>query len=362
MRRRWLGAASLGLVLGLSGGQLRAEVVKDIRIESDPPGAIVEMLVGTKREPVGQTPLTYRAEFHSEISVLRFSARKPGYVAREFEVTGKDDRVMVHLKERSFTTSPAKLNDPGLQKLQEQLVAPTEKVVREALRKQEPFEVDLAREIQVQRIDGDAYLVVPLAVGHAPVDYRQVGAGNAQAFLADLWNQLGDGFAVPLVQAERKVEGLKGIVLDVDYSRVQSGFGVGLRVESNVEMQCQPGTKTQTVFDPCATRRMGRTFNAQTGVWESSGQLECVGGMVTKLVFDPCASRVQVTKTTIVADPKVTFGQAKSKARYVGSLRAFGTAAHAKDVYERIGAVLTDNNGGTLARQGDLPTSLVPPQ
>jgi hypothetical protein len=352
----------LGLASALVYGQLSAEVVKDIRIESDPPGAIVEMLVGTKREPVGQTPLTYRAEFHSEISVLRFSARKPGYVPREFEVTGKDDRVMVRLQERSFTTSPAKHSDPALQKLQEQLVAPTEKVVREALRKQEPFEVDLAREIQVQRIDGDAYLVVPLAVGHAPVNYRQVGAGNAQAFLADLWNQLGDGFAMPLVQVERKVEGLKGIVLDVDYSRVQSGFGVGVRVESNVEMECQPGTKTQAVFDLCATRKMGQTYNAQTHNWESTGRLECVGGMVTKQVFDPCADRVPVTKTTLVADPKVTFGQAKSKARYVGSLRAFGTAAHAKDVYGRIGAVLTDNNGGVLARQGDLPTSLVPPE
>jgi hypothetical protein len=350
------------VVLGLSGGQLCAEVVKDIRIESDPPGAIVEMLVGTKRERVGETPLTYRAEFHSEISVLRFSARKPGYVAREFEVTGKDDRVMVHLKERSFTTSPAKLSDPGLQKLQEQLVAPTEKVVREALRKQEPFEVDLAREIQVQRIDGDAYLVVPLAVGHAPAEYRQVSSGNAEAFMVNLWSQLGDGFAMPLVQVERKIEGLKGIVLDVDYSRVQSGFGVGVRVESNVEMQCQPGTKTQTVFDPCATRKMGQTYNAQTHNWESSGMLECAGGMVTKLVFDPCASKVPVTHTTLVTDPKVSFAQVKSKVRYVGRLNAFGTAAHAKDVYERIGAVLTDNNGGTLARQGDLPTSLVPPQ
>jgi hypothetical protein len=348
--------------LALSGGRLRAEVVKDIRIESDPPGAIVEMLVGTKREPVGQTPLTYRAEFHSEISVLRFSARKPGYVAREFEVTGKDDRVMVHLKERSFTTSPAKLNDPGLQKLQEQVVVPTEKVVREALKKQEPFEVDLAREIQVQRIDGDTYLVVPLAVGHAPVHYRQVGAGNAQAFLADLWSQLGDGFAMPLVQVERKVEGLKGIVLDVDYSRVQSGFGVGVRVESNVEMECQPGMQTRMVFDLCARQKWGRAYNAQTHAEEPTGTMECVPDYVTKQVFDPCASRVPVTQTALVADPKVTFAQAKAKARYVGSLRAFGTAAHAKDVYERIGAVLTDNNGRTLARQGDLPTSLVPPQ
>jgi hypothetical protein len=342
---------SFGLVSALLYGQLSAEVVKDIRVESEPPGAIVEMLIGTKREPVGQTPLTYRAEFHSEISVLRFSARKPGYVAREFEVTAKDDRVTVHLEERSFTTSPAKLNDPELRKMQEQLAAPTAKVAQEALERQEPFEVDLAREIQVQRIDGDAYLVVPLAVGGVPADYRRLGAGNAQEFLADLWSQLGDAFAMPLLQVERKVEGLKGIVLDVDYSRVQSGFNVGTHFESNVEMQCQPGTKVQSVYNPCAKQVRG-----------SSGEVECVGDMVPRLVFDPCATRVPVYQSKLVVDPNVSFAQATAKARYVASLRLLRTATSAKDVYERIGAVLTDNNGGVLVRRGDLPPSLIPPE
>jgi len=320
---------------------------------------MIEMVVGTKREPIGQTPLSYRAEFHSEISVLRFSARKPGYVARDFEVTGKDDRVMIQLQERSFATSPAELNDPELRKMQEQMVVATEKVIRDALKEQSPFEVDLARKIEVQRIDDSAYLVVPVSVGHAPADYRRVGAGNAQAFLADLWGQLGDGFALPLVQAARKVKGINGIVLDVDYSHVQSGFGVGFRMESNVEMECQPGTKMQFLYDSCATRQTEQTYNAQTHDWESSGT-KCVGGLVTRQVFDPCASRVPMTHTTLVTDPTVSFAQAKSKARYFGSLEAFGTAVHANDVYERIGAVLTDNNGGVLARHGDLRASLVP--
>jgi hypothetical protein len=189
-------------------------------------------------------------------------------------------------------------------------------------------------------------LVVPVSVGHAPADYRRVGAGNAQAFLEDLWSQLGDGFALPLVQAARKVKGINGIVLDVDYSHVQSGFGVGFRMESNVEMECQPGTKMQSVYVGCATR-------------ESYGT-ECVAGSVTRQVFDPCASKVPITHTRLVTDPTVSFAQAKSRARYVGSLVAFGKAVHAKDVYEQIGAVLTDNNGSVLARHGDLPASLAP--
>jgi hypothetical protein len=203
-------------------------------------------------------------------------------------------------------------------------------------------------------------LVVPLTVGHAPADYHQVGAENAQAFLADLWSQLGDGFALPLVQAARKVKGINGIVLDVDYLHAGSGFGVDFRMESNVEMQCQPGTKTQVVYDPCATRQEMRTLNPQTGNFESIGTT-CAGGTVTRLVFDPCATRIPVTHTTFVKDPKVSFAHAKSKVRYVGNLNAFATAARARDVYERIGAVLTDNKGGVLARQGDLPKALVPP-
>lgn len=360
MKRRRQRRAIFLVALAMSVRPLNAQVYKDITVESNPPGAVIEMLVGTKREPIGQTPLTYRAEFHSEISVLRFSARKPGYVAREFEVTGKDDRVVIQLQDRSFTTPPAELNDPELRKMQEQMVVATERVIRDALKEQSPFEVDVVRKTEVQRIDGSAYLVVPVTVGHAPADYRQIGTGNAQTFLADLWSQLGDGFAFPLVQAARKVKGIDGIVLDVDYSHAQSGFGVGFRMESNVEMQCQPGTKTQQVYNSCATTRMGRSYNAQTHDWESSGT-ECVGGWVTTQVFDPCASRVPVTHATLVTDPKVAFAQAKSKVRYVGSLNAFGTATHAKDVYGHIGAVLTGVNGDVLARQGDLPTALVPP-
>jgi hypothetical protein len=320
---------------------------------------MVEMIVGTKREPIGQTPLTYHAEFHSEISVLRFSARKPGYMAREFEITGNEDRAMIQLQERSFATSPAELNDPELRQTQEQMVVAIEKVVRDALQEQSPFEVDVARKIEVRRIDDRVYLVVPLTVGHAPADYHQVGAGNAQSFLADLWSQIGEGFALPLVQAARKAKAINGIVLDVDYSHAQSGFGVSFRMESNIEMECQAGIKSQSAYDSCASREPVQTYNAQTHDWTSSGS-KCVGGTVIRQVYDPCVRKIPVTHTALVSDPKVSFAQAKSRVRYIGSLNAFGTAAHAKDVYGQIGAVLTDNKGGVLAQKGDLPKALVP--
>ncbi|MGO9316819.1 MAG: hypothetical protein ACLPXT_03810 [Terracidiphilus sp.] len=320
---------------------------------------MVELLVGTKQEPIGQTPLTYRAEFHSEISVLRFSARKPGYEAHEFEITGTEDRAMIQLQERTFATSPAELNDPELRQMQEQVVEAIGKVIRDALKEQSPFEVDVARKIEVRRIDDKVYLVVPLTVGHAPADYHQVGAGNAQSFLADLWSQIGEGFALPLVQAARKAKAIHGILLDVDYSHAQSGFGVSFRMESNIEMECQPGYKMQSVYDSCASRQTVQTYNAQTHSWASGGTT-CAGGMVTRQVYDPCVRKIPVTHTALVADPKVSFAQAKSRVRYIGSLNALGTAAHAKDVYGQIGAVLTDNKGGVLAQKGDLPKALVP--
>jgi len=351
MLGHWRVSALLGLAWVLFTEQLCAQVAKDIRIESQPPGATIELLVGTKRELIGQTPLTYHAEFHSEISVLRLSAAKPGYLAREFELTGKDDHAMIELQERSFAASPAELNDPELRKMQEQMVAAIEKVIRDALKEQSPFEVDVAKNIAVQRIDGSAYLVVPVSVGHAPADYRQVSAGNAPAFLADLWSQLGEGFALPLMQAARKVKGINGIVLDVDYSHAQPGFSAGLRMKSNVEMECQPGTKMEQEWDPCAT---------QNETYEVTGLPKCKGGYVTSMVFDPCASKAPVTHTALAIDPTVSFAQAKSKARYFGNLQAFGTAAHAKDMYEQIGAVLTGEDGSVLARHGDLPASLVP--
>jgi len=359
MLGHWRISPFLGLAWLLLTGQLCAQVAKDIRIESQPPGATIEAVVGTKREAIGQTPLTYHAEFHSEISVLRFSARKLGYETREFEVTGKDDHALIQLQERTFAALPAELNDPELRKMQEQMVTATEKVVRDGLKEQSPFEVDVTRKIQVQRIDGNAYLVVPVLVGHAPADYRQVSAGNAQAFLADLWVQLGDHFALPLVQAARKVKGINGIVLDADYSHMGSGFGVSFRMESNVEMQCLPGTKMKSVYDSCVTRQTQQTLNPQTHEFESIGST-CVGGMVTRYVPDPCAYKVPVTHTKFVTDPKLSFAQGKSRARYIGSLGAFGTAAHAKDVYAQIGAALIDSKGSVLARQGDLPASLLP--
>jgi hypothetical protein len=148
-------------------------------------------------------------------------------------------------------------------------------------------------------------------------------------------------------------------VLDVDYSHAQSGFGVGLRMESNIEMECQPGYKAQSVYDSCATKEPDRSYNAQTHDWVSSGT-KCVGGFVTKQVYDPCVRKIPVTHTALVSDPKISFAQTKSRVRYIGSLNAFGTAAHAKDVYGQIGAVLTDNKGGVLAQKGDLPKALVP--
>lgn len=349
-----LGVASLLLT-----AQLCAQLVKEIHIDSQPPGATIEMLVGARRQPVGQTPLTYTAEFHSEISVLRFSASMPGFEPREFEVAGKDDHVLIQLQERSFTTPPAELTDPALQKMQEQMVTAVEKIMRDALKQQSPFQLDLAKKIELHRIDGNAYLVVPLTVEQVPADYRQVGAGNAQAFLAELWNQLGDNFALALVAAARKVNGISGIVLDVDYSHMQSNFSVGFHQQSTVEMVCQTGTKMQAVYDSCASRRPVQYYNAQTHDWYTSGT-ECVGGTVYRPVVDYCAYKIPVTRTKFVADPTVSFAQTKSKAKYIGTLEVFGTATHAKDVYSRISTILTDSKGRILVRQGDLPPSLLP--
>jgi hypothetical protein len=335
-----------------------AEITKSVHLESDPSGASIALVVGSKREVIGATPLDYRAEFHSEMSVLRFVASKAGYVARELEITPKDDRILIRLVGKPLTASPKSISEPGLRQLQERLNPTLERVVRDALKVQTPFTVDVARELRVESLDAKTYLVVPILVTQAPASFHHIGAENGEIFLVELWAQLGDAFAMPLARATTRTPGLEGIVLEVDYSMAQRGLDVAFRSESSVEMVCQPGTTMKSVWNSCATQQSVQDYNAQTHSWTS--RMQCAGGFVSQPAYDPCATRVPVTHMSFVADPQASFSNAKTKARYVGSISALAVGTHAQDVYGKIGAVLIDTHGAVMTHHGALPASLLP--
>lgn len=355
MRHRgFLAVAAVGMLcLGVLLESARAELLKAVKINSTPSGADVFLLQGSKETRIGTTPFSYQAEFHSEISVLRVMIRKAGYQPKQAEISAHESSILIKLSGRSFTVAPKDIDDPGLRRIQQGIAPAAEAIAAAALKRQQPFQMDLPGGIRAQKLAARVYLVVPITLLGGPREFNEIGARNADLFLYRLWAQLDGVLAAPLAKAAKNVPGLDGILLDAEYSHLQRGFNVGVKTQSRVEMECQGGMKPQMVFDNCASRDMESHYDSVTGTYTS--EFVCRGGMVSREVYDPCATRVPVTYTDLVADPQVMFDRANSKARYVAGVTALLGSGSEKDAYGKITATLKDKDGRVIAKHGNGP-------
>ena len=160
---------------------------KQVDFISDPPGAEVYLLLGTKQESLGTTPLKYQADFHSDMSILRFAIKKPGYKAETIEVNAQQDKVTVSLTPQGFAAAPGIISDPVLSSLQARVSPSIDRTLRERLPGKGPYECDVAGPVRVARLDDNVFLVLPMTMtkGNKPP------TGHEEEFLKLVWDQLG---------------------------------------------------------------------------------------------------------------------------------------------------------------------------
>ena len=97
-----------GLVL-IVGLPLTVEsaVERELKIDSDPPGAEVYSKRGAREKLLGKTPLTHKFRFHSEISVLRIVVKKKGFKDKVLKVNAKQDHVLAKLEGKTLAADPS---------------------------------------------------------------------------------------------------------------------------------------------------------------------------------------------------------------------------------------------------------------
>lgn len=335
-----------------------AQVSKEIQLESDPPGAAVMHVVGTRRDLIGTTPTKYRLEFHSEMSIVSLEFSKAGYETRSVDVSAKDTRLKVQLTAKRLTPDVASIADPKLRSLQEQVNPAIASVVREDFKNQGEWQLDVAGVGRLVRVGDKIYLALPFTITHAPQEFSEIGRANADQFLSSLWAPLGAGVALPLSRRLARLEALHGLVLDVDYSGAQAGFGGGVATETRIDMECQAGMVEKPVFDSCATHQSVSHYDAQShNTWYT---YECAPGTAMRPVLDPCATRVPVSRSQLVANPQVTFEAARSKVRFVVTVTDCTRASSATQLYSNVGGILIDETGDVIAKHGKLETPLIP--
>ena len=337
------------VIIGFWASAAQAVVVKELQFESEPPGAEVFLLQGTRQVPLGTTPLRYQAEFHSEVSILRFLLKKVGFEPQTIEASAKQDKVSIRFASRSFAAKPSTIEDPELRSLQERL-AP---IVDRTFSKIEPTKGQFAYEIRPQakvvRFDGKIFLIVPVDL-QGKEEYRSGGSDQENdKFLREIWDQVGKGILTPLAQGLYKEHASLSILLDVGYSGVQHGFSVGGRLETYQEMQCFPGMVQKEVWDPCATMVYDPRFLSER---------RCEQGFVTKMVYDPCATKAPVTRSQLKADPSATVQTAQLKAQYVIFPTLMKGLLERQDIYAKLGVLLTKEGGQTIFRRGEIPSTL----
>jgi hypothetical protein len=318
-----------------------AAEVKELNFQSDPPGASVFLLQGARQVPVGKTPVEYPAEFHSNISILRFEIQKAGHKSQTIEVNAQQTKVFVKLAAQGLA-APAKTDDPELTRLHTRLGPSVERALLDLPEAQRPYRYGVTREARLTKLGGRIVLVVA-------VDLEVEGDGSAAsvsdhgAFLRSTWDRLVQGIATRLAKALHPGEGPTiGLIIDVRSAPLRPGFAVSSR--SVQEMECVSGMVLRQVWDPCAR-----------SVYDphAAGALRCEGGLVGRMVTDPCASRVPVTRVRV--DPAAPVGVYEWKARYVLPPAQVQGAAEEQFVYERLGLLLTGRNGELRFKRGEVP-------
>jgi hypothetical protein len=336
---------------------VQAAVVKDLQFESVPPDAEVSLLQGTRQESLGTTPLTYQAEFHSDISILRFVVKKSGYKTQTIEVDARQKKVVVKLTSQGFAADPGTINDPMLSNMQARLAPAIDRTLSKKLAVKGKYSLELASPVRVARLDDKNLLILSMTLGTTKSNTTPIVQGQHEESLRSIWGQLGPKLMMPLGVAVRSERQLHGIVLDLDCSRPHHSFKVSSRMESRTETECVPGTEMRQEYNPCLRHRMNTYYDASLGrvVTREGG---CEGGYETKSVYNPCLTKVPVTRTQVKIDPKATTVAFQSRAQYVMSMELIKLAGTQDEGFSRLGVLLTNEQGEIVIKRGFVPSSL----
>jgi len=158
----------------------------------------------------------------------------------------------VNLVPRALFADPDTIQNPALRELQKRLAAASHLKLPEFLASKGQFEFDLGAPAWVTRLDDEVLLILHVELGKSQEKVNPKAQGQNETFLRMVWDQLGQGIVIPLGKAIRNEHVLKGILLDVNYSGIRDGFTAGMRVETQIEMECVPGMKPVREFRNCA--------------------------------------------------------------------------------------------------------------
>ncbi len=325
-----------------------AEIEKKLRLESEPPGAQLYLLRGSQRIPLGSTPLDYQAEFHSEMSILRFAFERPGYAAKTLEVSASQDRVVATLAGRILVADPATHQDERLRLLQQRLNPALSDALPKVLAQRPEWGLDIAGVVRVRQLGDGVYL-------HVPITITKLGEGKREeqdahgALARQVWNGAGREVVSGLQSRLAPRSALVGLILEAQLATATQQFQVTSRVETGIEMVCVSGTKR--IYDICATMRPKIECVGYPCTPRNTG-MECVPGF--KHVHDSCATRAPATKSTLKVDPKAT---TKAQRVRVYFISIFGAAAGSSS--GRPAMLQLDESGRTVFKQGDIPDQLV---
>jgi hypothetical protein len=281
---------ALALWIALCPAPAVAEIVKEVTIDSVPPGAQVYLLQGGKRTLLGSTPISPPLEFHSEISVLRLSVSKNGFENEAAEVGARDSNLTVRLRRQRIAADPSQLSGQA-RDIQQRIAQQIEEVMRPLIGDPESG-LHLTGQMRAVRLDGKNYLFVPAALS---------GSQPEQASARSVWSQLRAKWIESLAAICRHDVSINGAVIDVRLEAISRTFAVASKVESRLEMECVAGTEHIQVYEPCV-RQVERSEWSASG--RESRRLVCEGGLVSRPVFNSCLTRAPVTRSDVVISPE----------------------------------------------------------
>jgi hypothetical protein len=322
-----------------------AEIVKPVSIESTPPGAEVFLLEGTRKTPLGTTPVKPDLEFNSEVSVLRLTLTKSGFQTETVEVSARQSALKVSLKPQRIAALPTEVPAGPLREVQARVHKRIDEVLGRALASAAARDWELAGTVRVVGLEGGTWLL-------APVSARKLPPLESSAAAGEVWDRIRASLVQPLGEVARGEREIKGVVVSVGASEVRRDFAVGSQVESRLEMQCVPGTEIQQQYDACARRVPVYDGTRNTGL------TRCEGGTVMRQVFNPCMTKTPVTKSVVAVKPQATSRTDQAQLFFAVPAAALVDLKGRRELTAQIGVLRTDSQGKVLESRGPVPAPL----
>lgn len=338
---------ALGLALLLPCAPAQA-LEKTVRIESTPSGAEVFLLQGTRETLVGRTPFEYRAEFHSEMSILRLAFKKQGFDTRRVELAAKQSELLARLEVRALVAK-AGAGDGAFATIQAKVRPALEPILARFLAAKDGPKFDLTRPAMVAGPAGAPRIEIRLDMQELAGAQKKLSTQEAEASAREVWRAVATGLAQPA--ARLVVAGdprLSGLLLEVRYANVRRRFTVGTRTDTRMESQCQPGQVSVQVWNPCQRLEM------QVG--QSSGAAtRCVGGMETRYQHSPCAYRIMVPVNETVLDPKLQLEAGTLLFRFYLPRELAASDAQVAGLFEQLAVLVQSSADEVLLNRGTIP-------